>query len=110
MCHADVTPVPFWSEPWLKGGEITPVFKIPHTCRSYDRVLDWAKEHRIEPGSFECEDEVACGALAAITMTVPPGDPQPTHWPDPDPQPAPPLSEEEKEVLQCDKSVLDWCE
>lgn len=110
MCHADVTPIPFWSDPALKNGEVTPVFRIPHTCRSYDRVRDWARANRVE--RLACEDEDACGALNAITMTVAPGDPQPTHWPDPEPGPAPAgsLSEAEKEILQCGKSVLDWCE
>lgn len=107
MCHADVTPIPFWSKPDFKNSEITPVFKIPHTCRSYDKVKDWAAQHPVK--EFECPDEVTCGALNAITMTVPPGDPQPTHWPDPNPAPADVETEEDRKVLQCGKSVLDWC-
>lgn len=108
MCHADVTPVPFWSAPELKNGEINPMFKIPHTCRSYDRVRAWAEANVVT--DYKCEDEATCGALNALTMTVPPGDPQPTHWPDPDPAPAPKLSAEELKILNCDKTVLDWCE
>lgn len=107
MCHADITPVPFWSTPDIKNGEITPMFKIQHTCRNFDKILDWAKNHPVE--HVECPDEEACGALAAITMTVPPGDPQPTHWPDRNPAGADVYSEEDEKVLNCEKSVLDWC-
>lgn len=107
MCHADVTPIPFWSEPDFKNGEITPVFKIPHTCRNYERIRDWAKSHPVE--HVACADKDACGTLNAITMTVPPGDPQPTHWPDPNPAPADTYSEEDKVVLNCEGSVLGWC-
>ncbi|PSS03843.1 hypothetical protein BD289DRAFT_420360 [Coniella lustricola] len=110
MCHADITPIPLWSEPDFKKGEITPVFKVPHTCRNYDRIKEWAVEHRVDDGLLKCPDEDMCGALNAITMKVPPGDPQPTHWPDPTPAPLQrPLTQEQKEILQCDKSYLDWC-
>lgn len=109
MCHADITPIPLWSKPDFKHGEITPVFKIPHTCRNYDRIKEWALEHHVDEGLLQCPDEATCGTLNAITMKVPPGDPQPTHWPDLNPAPVAPVTEEEKEILQCDKSVLDWC-
>lgn len=107
MCHADVTPIPFWSKPEFKNSEITPMFKIPHTCRNYDRILDWAKENVVD--QFECTDEDTCGTLNAITMTVAPGDPQPTYWPDPNPAPAEVYTEDKENLLQCDKSVLNWC-
>ncbi|KAJ4424282.1 hypothetical protein N0V82_000982 [Gnomoniopsis sp. IMI 355080] len=106
MCHADIAPVPFWSKPDFKNSEITPMFKIPHTCRNYDRILDWAKDHRIE--KFECVEPI-CGTLGSITMTVEPGDPQPTHWPDPDATGPKVYTPEDEKILNCGKSVLDWC-
>lgn len=120
MCHADVTPIPFWSRPEVKNGEITPIFKIPHTCRNFDAIRDWAQAHPVE--HLECggggggdedededENENTCGTLNAIAMTVPAGEPQPTHWPDPNPAPADTYSEEDKVVLNCGGSVLGWC-
>lgn len=82
------------------------MFKIPHTCRNYDRILDWAKDHRIE--KFECIEPI-CGTLGSITMTVEPGDPQPTHWPDPDATGPKVYTPEDEKILNCGKSVLDWC-
>lgn len=108
MCHGDITPIPFWSKPEFKNSEITPMFKIQHTCRSYDKIKDWAVKNRVQ--KFKCPDDGTCGTLNAITMTVEPGDPQPTHWPDPNPAPAEEKTEAEIGFLQCEKSVLDWCE
>lgn len=107
MCHADITPVPFWSKPDFKNSEITPMFKIPHTCRNYDRILDWAKDHRIT--DYKCPSKAICGTLDSVTMTVEPGDPQPTHWPDPDATKPKVYTPEDEKILNCGKSVLDWC-
>jgi hypothetical protein len=47
MCNADITPVTF------KHGEdndynIFPKLSATHTCRDFDRVVEWAKEMQIK--------------------------------------------------------------
>ena len=44
MCSADITPLPYvW---WRKYNQLMPASAVTHTCRDFDALRDWAKEHR----------------------------------------------------------------
>ncbi|OAG13184.1 uncharacterized protein CC84DRAFT_1228221 [Paraphaeosphaeria sporulosa] len=44
MCSADVTPLPYvW---WRKYDQLMPATAVAHTCRDFEAIRDWAKEHR----------------------------------------------------------------
>jgi hypothetical protein len=44
MCSADITPLPYvW---WRKFGQLMPTSAVTHTCRDFEAIRDWAKEHR----------------------------------------------------------------
>ncbi|KAF9740465.1 hypothetical protein PMIN06_012999 [Paraphaeosphaeria minitans] len=44
MCSADVTPLPYvW---WRKYNQLMPTTAVTHTCRDFEAIRDWAKEHR----------------------------------------------------------------
>lgn len=45
MCSSDVTPLPWmWDEEAHMAKEVATVL---HTCRNFNAIRDWAKEHRI---------------------------------------------------------------
>jgi len=45
MCSADLTPIPWvWNR---KDHQAKALAKIAHTCRDYDAIRDWAKEHEL---------------------------------------------------------------
>jgi hypothetical protein len=44
MCSGDITPLPYvW---WSKYNQLLPSSAVTHTCRDFDALVDWAKEHR----------------------------------------------------------------
>jgi hypothetical protein len=44
MCSADVTPLSYvW---WSKSDELLPSTAVQHTCRDFNALVEWAKEHR----------------------------------------------------------------
>ncbi|KAF5655390.1 cell surface glycoprotein 1 [Fusarium sp. NRRL 25303] len=45
MCSADITPLPWvWSD---KAQEAKEVARVTHTCRDFDILRDWAREHAV---------------------------------------------------------------
>ncbi|KAF5242484.1 hypothetical protein FANTH_8650 [Fusarium anthophilum] len=45
MCSADITPLPWvWSD---KAQEAKEVARVTHTCRDFDVLRDWAREHAV---------------------------------------------------------------
>jgi len=48
MCNADITPVVWKWENWRHKS--IPRFDVPHTCRSWDSIYQWAVDHAlVEP-------------------------------------------------------------
>ncbi|KAH8651632.1 hypothetical protein BGZ60DRAFT_388256, partial [Tricladium varicosporioides] len=46
MCSADVTPIPWvW---WEKDHEAKAIAEIAHTCRNFEDIQEWGKQHRVE--------------------------------------------------------------
>lgn len=45
MCSADITPLPWvWSD---KAQEAKEVARVTHTCRDFDVLRNWAREHAV---------------------------------------------------------------
>jgi hypothetical protein len=58
MCSADVSPIAWqWFE---KDQEAKAVAEIAHTCRNFDDIRDWAKEHKVKQfdRSIHVEDKL----------------------------------------------------
>lgn len=49
MCGVDISVMPFeWSESRHK---YVPEFEVPHTCRNFDLIHDWARQHAVTEDS-----------------------------------------------------------
>ncbi|KAF1978171.1 hypothetical protein BU23DRAFT_577611 [Bimuria novae-zelandiae CBS 107.79] len=42
MCSSDITPIPYAWYP--KYNQVLPTTGVPHTCRDFDAIREWAKE------------------------------------------------------------------
>ena len=46
MCHGDIATV-YWR--WMpRRQQPLPHLDVTHTCRLYEPILDWAKEHKVQ--------------------------------------------------------------
>lgn len=48
MCHSDVTPITHKARPKPHHPRLpnwVPNFSVPHTCRNFDKIHDWAKKY-----------------------------------------------------------------
>lgn len=54
MCSSDITPITYAWYP--KYQKVLPTMGITHTCRDFDAIRDWAKEHQTH--KFDAEDHV----------------------------------------------------
>ena len=46
MCHADITPQPFFYR--ASDDNVYSVLASTHTCRDYDKVKEWALERQLK--------------------------------------------------------------
>ena len=63
MCHADVSPISFHvvQPPKVRddvGRGIFPRLATKHTCRRFERVQEWAREHNVAPHAPHLEASV----------------------------------------------------
>ncbi|KAI0080783.1 hypothetical protein K474DRAFT_1636716 [Panus rudis PR-1116 ss-1] len=59
MCASDISPIVWqWNE---RVGKATPAMNVAHSCRSFDKIVEWAKEHQrtesFDP-SIHIEDDI----------------------------------------------------
>lgn len=93
MCHADVAPIPFHvNVPVNKG--IFPRLATSHTCRNFEQIQQWAKDHWAGAWDFNLNPEKAEEIIAAsgfdngpeediqFMWRVFPGDTYFKHWRD----------------------------
>lgn len=66
MCSADVSVVYFaWSDV-VQG--LRPHVENKHTCRNYDKILDWAKKRTIKPADWHPSKHVVKDPDGSFTI------------------------------------------
>ncbi|KAK3368288.1 hypothetical protein B0H63DRAFT_565013 [Podospora didyma] len=58
MCHADISPIPFHVNAPKNTG-ILPRLQTTHTCRNFERIQQWARDHSAGEWDFNVNPEKA---------------------------------------------------